>query len=186
MTDQMDDRDDKLIAAAAGLATAVAPQRDLWPAIEEAIEAPQRRAWRPSFAQAAAILLMIGASSGLTYVVTNEQQRPVMTQVTPELVFQNAAFSGSYSLGPDYQLAYGDLAAELDTEMRRLSPEARAAVEENLAVIRAAITEINAELENEPNNALLQDLLTKTYREELALMQHVGSLTQRVMARKDM
>ena len=32
---------------------------------------------------------------------------------------------------------------------------------------------------------VLQQLLLKSYQEELSLMQHVGGLTQRVTARKD-
>jgi hypothetical protein len=73
----------------------------------------------------------------------------------------------------------------MDMEMAKLSPEARANVEENLAVIRGAIVEINAALEQEPGNVLLQELLMKTYREELAVMQRVGGLTQDVMLRND-
>ena len=37
----------------------------------------------------------------------------------------------------------------------------------------------------EPSNALLQELLLKTYREELAVMRKVGGLTQDVMLRND-
>jgi hypothetical protein len=85
----------------------------------------------------------------------------------------------------EYQEAHGDLAARLDDELARLSPESREEVELNLAMIRGAIAQINAALEKEPDNALLQDLLLKTYHEELALMQRVGGLTQHVMSRRD-
>jgi hypothetical protein len=67
----------------------------------------------------------------------------------------------------------------------RLSPEAREEVEQNLAIIRGAILQINEALQKEPDNALLQELLLNTYREELALMRRVGGLTQHVMSRKD-
>jgi hypothetical protein len=85
----------------------------------------------------------------------------------------------------DYQEAHGDLAAQLEDELLRLSPETRADVEKNMTIIRTAIGDINAALKKEPENALLQELLLSTYREELSLMQRVGGLTQHVMSRKD-
>lgn len=75
--------------------------------------------------------------------------------------------------------------AQLDSEMERLSPEARKEVEDNLAMIRGAIGQINKALADEPDNPLLQELLLQTYREELAMMQRVGGLTQHVMSRRD-
>ena len=63
----MNDRDDdKLIAAARKLATEVTPQRDLWPGIEDAIKQPKRSRWAPMLAQAAAVVLLVGASSFVT------------------------------------------------------------------------------------------------------------------------
>ena len=55
--------DDRLTAAARQLATEIRPQRDLWPGIERAITepAPQRSRWTPMFAQAAAVLLLVGS-----------------------------------------------------------------------------------------------------------------------------
>ena len=85
----------------------------------------------------------------------------------------------------DYQEAHGDLAAQMEDELVRLSPEIRADVEKNLTIIRTAIRDINTALHNEPESALLQDLLLSAYREELSLMQRVGGLAQHVMSRKD-
>ena len=179
-----DERNDKLITAATKLSTEIAPERDLWPDIAASITQPRRPGWMPMFAQAAVVILLIGASSGLTYFATKGQQQPIL-EVTPELLFERAAFGGRYTLGMDYQEAHGDLAAQLEDELLRLSPETRADVEENMTIIRTAIGDINAALEQEPENALLQELLLSTYREELSLMQRVGGLTQHVMSRKD-
>ena len=66
--------DDKLAAAAKRLATEISPERDLWPGIAEAIHTPRRSRWTPMFAQAAAIVLLIGASSAVTYVAVKGQQ----------------------------------------------------------------------------------------------------------------
>jgi len=178
------EREDKLIAAASTLATEISPEKDLWPGIAAAIAQPTRSRWTPVFAQAAAIVLLVGASSSLTYFVVKDQQR-VIEIVPSGLVFEQASFGGRYALGVDYQEARGDLVAQLDVELARLSPEAREEVELNLAMIRGAIAQINEALTDEPDNALLQELLVKTYREELALMQRVGGLTQHVMSRKD-
>jgi hypothetical protein len=95
------------------------------------------------------------------------------------------SFGSNYELGQGFQDARNNLAAQLDLELDRLSPDARAGVEENLEVIRSAITEINSALEEEPNNVLLQGLLLKTYRDELSVMRKVGGLTQSVMSRND-
>ncbi len=179
-----DERNDTLIAAAGRLPAEISPEQDLWSGIEESIAQPQRRGWMPMFAQVAVVVLLIGASSGLTYFATKSQQQPVQ-EITPELLFERASFGGRYTLGLDYQDAHSDLAAQLADELLRLPSEARADVEKNLAIIRSAIGDINAALEGEPESALLQELLLNTYREELSLMQRVGGLTQRVMSRKD-
>ena len=135
-------------------------------------------------AQAAAVVLLVGASSGLTYMAVKDRQQ-VVANVPANLVFEQASFGSGYALGVEYLEAHRDLAAQLDEELARLSPESRDEVEKNLTVIRGAIAEINKALESEPDNALLQDLLLQTYQDELALMQRVGGLTQHVMSRKD-
>ena len=73
----------------------------------------------------------------------------------------------------------------LDEKLKNLSPEARADVERNLAVIRQAIVDINEALNEEPDNKLLRELLADAYRDELVIMQRVDNLTRRVMARQD-
>ena len=183
-----DTTDDKLMAAAAQLPTGIAPERDLWPDIEAAITepAPQRSSWTPYLAQAAAVVLLVGGSSSITYMMTKSG-----IDVSPQAGAQIAldtefvSFGSNYELGQGFQDARNNLAAQLDLELDRLSPDARAGVEENLEVIRSAITEINSALEEEPNNVLLQDLLLKTYRDELSVMRKVGGLTQSVMSRND-
>jgi hypothetical protein len=187
-----DKLDDKLMAAAAELRTEIAPERDLWPNIEAAIAepAPQGRSWTPYLAQAAAIVLLVGGSSSITYMMTKSDNSVSPVLMTAPMHTQIMAFSNSaeleyYELGQGFQDARSNLEAQLDLELDRLSPDARAGVEENLEVIRSAITEINSALDEEPNNVLLQDLLLKTYRDELSVMHKVGELTQNVMSRND-
>lgn len=181
--------EDKLTKAASQLAKDISPERDLWPGIEAAIAetnaAPRRRLWTPILAQAAAVVLLVGASSSLTYLAVRDDGAAVVQVPTPNYEFSRAAFGANYTLGPDYQDAYADLASRLDEELVKLSPEERDDVERTLAVIREAIDDINAALAVDPDNAYLQELLQKTYREELNVMRRVGGLTRNVMLRND-
>lgn len=177
-------KDDKLMQAAQGLAIEITPQRDLWPGIEEAIQAPRRQGWMPMFAQAAAVVLLVGASSAITYISVKGQQQPVTT-VTPALMFEQTSFGGRYNLGPDFQDARDELAAQLEDELARLSPESRAEVEKSLDLVHQAISDINTVLADEPDNALLQSKLLMAYREELSILRKVGGLTRNVMMRND-
>jgi len=184
MTGTKDMKDDKLTLDAGRLATDITPGRDLWPGIEAAIQSPRRGRWTPVFAQAAAVLLLVGASSAITYVAVKEPPQP-MTRVTPELMFEQTSFGGYYNLGADFQDARDRLATQLDEELARLSPQSRADVRENLAVVQRAIFEINEALAEEPDNALLQAKLLMAYREQLSLLRRVGGLTRNVMMRND-
>lgn len=179
-----DEYEDKLMRSAGELATAISPERDLWPSIEQAIRQPRRSRWTPILAQAAAVVLLVGASSMVTYLLVKEE--PQVIEVTrPDFVAEQAAFSGRTMLGEEYRLAHGSVSARLNRELERLSPEAREDVERNLAVIRLAIADIDQALSKEPDNGLLQDLLARAYREEVAIMQRVGKLTRQVVPRSD-
>ena len=192
----MTEQDDKMALEARKLATEIAPQRDLWPGIEAAIKEPKEQSLvgrqAPWYAQAAAVFLLVGASSMVTYSVmkyrdSNTPAEPeTVVQVVPtNMTFERAAFGGDHTLDSVYGRAAGNVQSNLDKELENLSPEARADVERNLAVIRKAINDISVALEEEPDNEFLQELLMQAYRNELALMNRVGNMTQRVMARKD-
>lgn len=186
----MTEKDDKLAEAAKGLATDIAPSRDLWPGVEEAITAPRQPRETPWYAQAAAVFLLVGASSFVTYQImkvdqANQPQRVAVQPVPTNMTFERAAFGGDHTLQSVYGRAAGNVESNLDRELKNLSPEARADVERNLAVIRQAILDISGSLEEDPNNAFLQELLVEAYRSELALKNRVGSMAQRVRARTD-
>ena len=185
----MNEQKDKMTMAASQLATEIAPSRDLWPGIEEAIKAPRAPRQTPWYAQAAAVFLLVGASSMVTYsVVKNDETSTPQTvvQVVPtNMIFERAAFGGDHTLESVYGRAAGGVESNLDRELANLSPEARDDVRRNLAVIQQAITDISRALEEEPSSAFLQELLVDAYRNELELMNRVGGMTQRVMARKD-
>jgi len=196
MNDQTDNKyDDELMAAAAGMATDVKPERDLWPAIEQAIRLPReqegsrRSAWNTVWAQAAAVLLLVGGSSGVTYLAMSSGGDTVSPVVAggPTLVFEpvSGSFGSRYHLGPAYLDAKRGLEEKLSDQLDRLPAETREAVEVSIETIRLAIEDINMALAKEPDNVLLQKLLLSTYREELALMQHVDGIANSAMYRGD-
>ena len=191
MNDTDDNNFDDLMAAAADLATEVKPGRDLWPGIEQAITKPARPAhsvWNTVWAQAAAVLLLVGGSSGLTYLaVTDDAYLTTPVAGGPTLVFESVSgsFGSQYNLGPDYLDAQRDLAGRVDDELAHLIPEVREAVVTNIKAIRTAIAEINVALAEDPDNVLLQELLLSTYREELTLMKQVNGINSSAMRRGD-
>lgn len=188
-----DDRniDEQLLARAAQLDTSVMPQRDLWPDIAAAIseparpERPKRSTW---WAQAAAVVVLIGGSSGLTYLALNESDDQVtVVGDTQTLIFEpvSGSFGSQYNLGPDYQDARRGLVANLDDALQNLPAETRDEVVTNIETIRQAIKDINKALAEEPDNVLLQELLLGTYRDELSLMMKVDVITSAAMRRGD-
>jgi hypothetical protein len=189
---------DELMAAARRLPAGIAPQRDLWPGIAGAIEenargrgsAPSRGGprWNRIFAQAAAVVLLVGGSSGVTWYAMKQDAQPTTTVPSVEtLRFETVAgnFGSQYHLGPEFLEARNDLAARLDEELARLPAATRMEVERNLETIRAAILEINMALAEEPGNALLQSLLVNAYRDELAVMSRVDGIANSAVRRSD-
>lgn len=197
MNDRNEDRtEDRIMQAAGRLATDVAPERDLWPGIERAIARPARparpagwagwagRAWQPMLAQAAAVVLLVGASSAITWFAVKEEPR-IVEVPRPGLTSEFVSYTAPQALGPEYMDARDALVTQLDRELAQLSPETRAEVERNISVIRGAIAEISAALDRDPDNRLLQQLLVDTYREEAAIVRKVGNLTYGLMPRQD-
>jgi len=177
-------KDDKLMEAAGRLSKEIRPERDLWPEIAATINPPAAKRWSPLFAQAAAVVLLVGASSAVTYMTMKDSMSPTVVAST-DMIFEQASFGNRYYLGPGFQDARNTLVADLEIELERLSPETRADIQKNRVLIHDAIAEINLALEKEPENMLLQERLLNTYREELALLRRVSSLTRNVMLRND-
>lgn len=186
---------DELTALAERLPKAIAPRRDLWPGIERAIAKttagqPRRArfAWNRVLAQAAAVILLVGGSSGVTWLAMKENmQAPQAAVEMQALALQPVSgnFGSSYHLGAEFMEARNDLASRLEQELERLPPESRVEVRRNIVRIRAAINEINLALAEEPDNRLLQELLLSSYREELSVMRRVEGLASTAMRRSD-
>ena len=183
--------DDKLMAMAAGLPRDVSPERDLWQGIEQAINLPAKPAgtvWNTLWAQAAAVVLLVAGSSGVTYLAVKDDGGYRGPQViSADNIFESVAgdFGRQFTLGNDYLEARDKLESGLEEKMQALSADAREDVIKNLQTIRVAISEINEALAKEPGNTLLQDLLLSTYHEEISLMVKVDGIANSAMRRDD-
>lgn len=196
----MNDRDDsikdkELMALAARLPTEVSPERDLWPGISRGItEADQQPAkpdatiWNSVWAQAAAVVLLVAGSSGITFFAVKDDTRSGGPDVIlADNVFETVSgdFGRQYTLGNDYLEARDELEGSFEEKLSALSPESQAEVVKNLNTIRVAIREINTALVKEPNSLLLQELLLSTYHEEMSLMRRVDGIANSAMRRND-
>lgn len=192
--DGMTDKESAALGLARGIATEVQPPRDLWPGIANAIRVSQQQPepvisrWPRMFAQAAAVLILVGASSALTWMAMNSADMtadPIDSSAGLTFEPVSGSFGSRYSLGPDFQDARAGLIAKFDERLERLPSDTRAEVERNIGVIRTAIADINKALAAEPDSVLLQELLISTYSEELAVMRKVDGISHAVMRRTD-
>ncbi len=170
----------------------VPPGRDLWPDIaaridERVLQAAPATRRSAVLWQAAAALLLVAGSSLLTAslldreVLVQQSAAPVTpTNTTPAAdgaVAMQAAFGPAGHLDPEYVAARRQLTEMLDRRIAMLPPSARAKLEFNLGEMRRAADEINAALTEQPGDPLLEELLLKTYQDELAVLSNVSQLT---------
>lgn len=178
------------------LPRAVAPERDLWPGIRAQLEQAQPgqdaaappQAWASSrrWMRLAAGLLLVAASSAITFVLTQQAAHKEVQaarlaasqqlQQAPVLPAMPASFGGG-QLGKGYTQARAALDVEFKRHLASLPPVTRAKLERSLADLRKAASEISSTLAQHPNDPLLQELLLSTYQSELALLGSVGEMT---------
>ena len=187
---------DPLDEALASLPESVAPERDLWPQIRAEIEqtpiaAPVRPVHSNWLRLAAAVLLVL-ATSFVTYYVTRQSMQPQVAQnpeaaPAPQLTGQPASFTfGRERLGAGYMNARAELDKRFQQSLASLPPADRAKVEKNLADLHHAADEISATLAQHPSDPLLQDLLMSTYQSELQLLANVSELPTAGSMRTDL
>ena len=169
------------------------PGRDLWPGIAAQLEprdaqatSRPRRAWL--WQAAAAAVLLVAGSSLLTATLldTRRADGTMATATTPTTPATSAvptgaaavpaAYGAGARLDPDYLAARRQLTALLETRMASLPESTRAKLEANLAEMRHAALQINAALAEQPGDPLLEELLLKTYQDELAVLANVNQL----------
>jgi hypothetical protein len=188
---------DPLDEALASLPESVAPERDLWPQIRAEIEkfpiaAPARLVQSNWFRLAATVLLVL-ATSFVTYYVTRQSMQEQVARTapeaaaTPQVTGQPAGFTfGPERLGAGYLNARAELDKRFKERIASLPPATRAKVEKNLADLRHAADEISATLAENPSDPLLQELLMSTYQSELQLLANVSELPTAGSLRTDL
>lgn len=185
----------------------LAPQRDLWNGIHHRIESERvvgidsRRKASPSANQwwAVAAALLVGLGAGVVWMKTRPAPNvTVATAATPSAVASSAssaptthapttlptthataaALPASYETGAsEFTRATADLMSALDARRNSMTPETRAVVEKNLAVIDAALVEIRSALAKDPNNRELLRMLGATRKRKIETLQLVVKLT---------
>jgi hypothetical protein len=182
----------RLNARLGNLPLEVAPGRDLWPDIAARIaeraqpvaSTTRHAAW---LWPAAAAVVLVAGSSLLTAILLDRsvlvQQSAVPTvpasahAASETAVAMPAAFGPSGQLDPEYVAARRQLTQVLDQRIAALPNSARAKLEFNLGEMRRAADEINAALAEQPGDPLLEELLLKTYQDELAVLSNISQLT---------
>jgi hypothetical protein len=180
----------RLLARAASLPRSLEPPRDLWAGIEArlanratpdrlpALPAPTGwprplKPWaEPVLLWAAAVLLVVSAGAASLLL---SRHAPPRTEPA------RGALSGIETVGwrqmdRDYGRARVDLLRVVAERRDLLKPETRAVVDENLALIEKALTNIRGALEKDPANRTLMDLLGNTYRQEQDMLRRAAAL----------
>ena len=167
---------DPVLAKAAELPKDIAPARDLWPGIAARLRESPQRVTHFSWPMAlAAGLLVATVSALLTWGLVREPAAPVQVVDTrpadPAIVPVN--YGANSALRPSELAARDELLVQFRRRLDELSPETRAAVLRNIAVIQQAANEIDAALAQDPASGLLNQLLLDTYKRELQLYSKV-------------
>ena len=176
----------------------VEPSRDLWPEIRAQLAVDTTSAsgsvHTQRWFQLAAALVLVAASSVITFFVVQssmqkqiEQARVEVTQqLQPVLSAMPVRFDGYEGLGKSYEEARAELDAEYEKRIQNLPPVVRSKVERDIAELRRSAREISATLAQYPSDPLLQDLLVSTYQREIQLLSEVNTMAATTAAGTDL
>jgi len=146
------------------------PSRDLWGGISDRIRRRGSNRWvaLPVWSLAAASLLLVAGTAATTWLGVR-QGRPVAT---------NEPGGSFVTTENQYHRSIADLAGLYARTRDSLSPDTRALIERNLAVIEAAIEEARLALEREPSNPVLESLVLAAYRRKLDFLVQATGLNR--------
>jgi putative zinc finger protein len=151
----------------AGLPRSIQPATDLWPAIRARVAQPRgasRRIAAPRWALAAAAVVLVAVSSGLTAMLLTSGGQPAL--VTHDI----------RALEAQYSAVSQDLSGALEQARSRLSPETMATIERNLRIIDAALDETRQALARDPANPALGQMVVAAWRQKVDLLRRATAL----------
>lgn len=160
------------------------PDRDLWPEIASRLEGNHRTAidfsrfrsrerMRVSRYLVAAAALFLFAL-GTPYLMQSPPPVSPTTATGPVAAPTDPEFE---RVAAQYLAARDELLALLKERKDEIAPETYTVVEDNLAVIASAVTEIETALAAQPQSEKLERLLYAAYRSEVNLLQQAVQLT---------
>jgi predicted anti-sigma-YlaC factor YlaD len=175
----------EILAEARELRRERTPSRDLWPEIAREIGAGNLvsgefarskapRWWMPALATAAAVLAVATTvamlrEGGMPFAVPGAETATAIPVSRGQVELLDAE--------QGYARAAAELLAALAERGDSLSPETRASVDRNLAMIDQALKEIRDALEKEPGNRDLTRMLASTHRKKVDVLRRVVKLS---------
>jgi len=164
-----------LVEAARGLDSEIAPNRDLWPAIETRLEA-NRAAKRPWWLQLAAAgialaILSVPLSVWWAGRSLDDDRAAIEHEPPTRSVVTQAQLARSED---GVLLARTDLVTAIERRRDVVEADTLLVLEENMILLDHAIGEIRTALEEDPQNLRLRMLLAARYQQERKLLQKVS------------
>lgn len=172
-----------LLAAAEELPMSVAPRRDLWPDIStrlverDPVSKP-KGGWSPVArgiaAVAAAVLIFV---AGMWYAQVRWGGKGANTATVVEPTPGNGVeLAGYQQVENQYAAIRATLRAELEKARPSLAPETVRVIDDSLAVIDKAISDIETALASDPGNDALIRSLVAVYNQEVGMLEQVTRL----------
>jgi anti-sigma factor RsiW len=173
-----------LLGAVRGLPREVAPPAEVWDALRAETSArPGRAAWTVRLTRrelAAAAVLLVALSSGITAALLGDRGGPVATgavAVEGAVARPPAAWVEFRQAEAEYVRTADDLEAVLAASRDALAPETVRVVEASLGIIDAAIRDAREALARDPANAELSNVLAATYRDKIDVLERTLRLS---------
>lgn len=180
----------RIVTAAAALADAIAPRRDLWDGIDARIDAAasvdldvwrnrtRGGLWGHRYQLAAAATLIVLATSTGTFLLLRDGDRaaPVATAPVPDA---SPVRLVSVPGQADYASAIQELNVLLRERQDRMDPQTVEVVRQNMAIIDGAIREAQTALASDPANGDLNRAVSAAYKTKINLLRRAVQLPAR-------
>ncbi|MFK8052646.1 MAG: hypothetical protein AB8F65_06700 [Woeseiaceae bacterium] len=164
------DNNDDILKAAAALPRSIEPSRDLWPGIESQLQTEKTGfwQWRVAASGLAASMLI-----GLLLLPPVDDKPPVAAVEQSSVPSLNAQLVRHIPFDQAFMRDYERSLEQLDAQLAQMPPGTREVIVGNLKIVRESIRDINEEIDRDPNNVQLRQLLQLAYRQEMAIISMV-------------